>query len=104
MAWNSALTSQMIYTQPVIHELENLKMPVLYIVGDKDTTGKSGKVSAAVNATLGNFGPMARAAAARIAHAKVVEFPDLGHSPQIQAPDRFHKALLAWLATTSAGR
>jgi pimeloyl-ACP methyl ester carboxylesterase len=23
-----------------------------------------------------------------------VEFPDLGHSPQVEAPDRFHDALL----------
>ena len=44
--------------------------------------------------TLGNFPVMAKAAAARIAHAKLVEFPDLGHSPQIQDPAAFHKALL----------
>jgi pimeloyl-ACP methyl ester carboxylesterase len=24
----------------------------------------------------------------------LIEFPDLGHSPQIQAPEVFHKALL----------
>jgi hypothetical protein len=28
----------------------------------------------------------------------LVEFEDLGHSPQIQAPERFHKALLEGLA------
>jgi pimeloyl-ACP methyl ester carboxylesterase len=27
-----------------------------------------------------------------------VEFPDLGHAPQIQDPEAFHKALLAGLA------
>jgi pimeloyl-ACP methyl ester carboxylesterase len=37
---------------------------------------------------------LGKAAAARIAHATLVEFPDLGHAPQIQAPDRFHRALL----------
>jgi len=31
-----------------------------------------------------------------------VEFPDLGHSPQIQAPERFHKALLASLQAPAA--
>ena len=98
MAWNSALTSEMIYTQPVIHELERLSMPVLLLIGDKDTTGKSNAVPPQIRATLGNFPVMAKAAAARIAHAKLVEFPDLGHSPQIQDPAAFHKALLEALA------
>jgi len=26
--------------------------------------------------------------------AQLVEFPNLGHAPQIQAPEDFHKALL----------
>jgi pimeloyl-ACP methyl ester carboxylesterase len=26
--------------------------------------------------------------------AQLVEFPDFGHAPQIQAPEVFHKALL----------
>ena len=94
MAWNSALTSEMIYTQPVVHELEKLSMPVLLLIGDKDTTGRSNAVPSAIRATLGNFPVMAKDAVARIAHAKLVEFPDLGHSPQIQDPAAFHKALL----------
>jgi pimeloyl-ACP methyl ester carboxylesterase len=97
MAWNSALTSEMIYTQPVVHELEKLTMPVLLLIGDKDTTGRSNAVPPAIRATLGNFPVMAKEAAARIPHAKLVEFPDLGHSPQIQDPAAFHKALLEGL-------
>ena len=97
MAWNSALTSEMIYTQPVVHELERLSMPVLLLIGDKDTTGKSNAVPAQIRATLGNFPVMAKEAAARIPHAKLVEFPDLGHSPQIQDPATFHNALLEGL-------
>jgi pimeloyl-ACP methyl ester carboxylesterase len=94
MAWNSALTSEMIYTQPVVHELKKLSMPVLLLIGDKDTTGRSNAVPPAIRATLGNFPVMAKAAAARIPNARLVEFPDLGHSPQIQDPAAFHKALL----------
>jgi len=97
MAWNSALTSEMIYTQPVIHELERLSMPVLLLIGDKDTTGKSNTVPPQVRATLGNFPVMAKEAVARMPHGKLVEFPDLGHSPQIQDPAAFHKALLEGL-------
>jgi pimeloyl-ACP methyl ester carboxylesterase len=67
------------------------------LIGDKDTTGKSNAVPPQIRATLGNFPVMAKEAAARIPHAKLVEFPDLGHSPQIQDPAAFHKALLEGL-------
>lgn len=98
MAWNSALTSEMIATQPVIYELERLKMPVLFLIGDKDTTGRSNRAPKEVQATLGNFPAMSEAAKARIPTAKLVRFADMGHSPQIQDPARFHAALLNGLA------
>jgi pimeloyl-ACP methyl ester carboxylesterase len=103
VAWDSALLSEMIYTQPVIYELSALRMPVLLIIGDKDTTaiGKN-LVSPEVRATLGNYPVLGKAAAAQIPHAKLVEFPDLGHAPQIQAPERFHKALLEGLQSPAA--
>jgi pimeloyl-ACP methyl ester carboxylesterase len=95
VAWDSALLYDMIYTQPVFYELEQLTMPVLLMIGDKDTTAIGKNLApAAIRATLGNYPELARAAAARIPQAALVEFPELGHSPQIQAPDRFHQALL----------
>ena len=95
VAWNSALLYDMIFTQPVIYELEQLKPPVLLMIGDKDTTaiGKD-RAPPAIRPSLGNYPALGKAAAARIPHAKLVEFPDLGHAPQIQDPDAFHKALL----------
>jgi pimeloyl-ACP methyl ester carboxylesterase len=95
VAWDSALLYEMIYTQPVIYELGALRMPVLLIIGDKDTTAIGKDLAPPdVRATLGNYPVLAKAAVAKIPHAKLVEFPDLGHAPQIQAPERFHKALL----------
>lgn len=38
VAWNSALHYDMIYTQPVVYEFPLLKMPVLLLIGTKDTT------------------------------------------------------------------
>ena len=103
VAWDSALLYDMIYTQPVLYEFGALRMPVLLMIGDKDTTaiGKD-LASPEVRATLGNYPVLGKAAAARIPHAKLVEFPDLGHAPQIQAPERFHKALLEGLQAPSA--
>ncbi|HEY6989247.1 MAG TPA: alpha/beta hydrolase [Bryobacteraceae bacterium] len=99
VAWDSALLYDMIYTQPVIYEIGSLRMPVLLIIGDKDTTAIGKDLAPpSVRATLGNYPTLGKAAASRIPHAKLVEFSDLGHSPQIQAPERFHKALLDGLA------
>jgi pimeloyl-ACP methyl ester carboxylesterase len=85
----------MIYTQPVFYEFEQISVPVLLMIGDKDTTaiGKN-LVSSDVRATLGDYPVLGKAAARRIPHSHIVEFPNLGHAPQIQAPDDFHKALL----------
>jgi pimeloyl-ACP methyl ester carboxylesterase len=95
VAWNSALLYDMIYTQPVVYELGQLTMPVLLIIGDKDTTAIGKNLAPpAIRKTLGNYPALGKAAAAQIPHARLIEFPDLGHAPQIQAPDVFHKALL----------
>ena len=98
VAWNSALLYDMIYTQPVIYEFGELKMPVLLMIGTRDNTA-IGKDAAppAIQKTLGNYAQLGKDAAKRIPHARLVEFDDLGHAPQIQDPARFHKALLEGL-------
>ncbi len=95
VAWDSALLYDMIFTQPVVYELGRLAVPVLLMIGDKDTTAIGKDLAPpSVQATLGDYPALGKAAAAAIPNARLVEFPDLGHAPQIQAPDRFHKALL----------
>ena len=95
VAWNSALTYDMIYTQPVFYEFEKLSMPVLLIIGDKDTTAPGKQLALPeLRAQLGHYPELAKAAVARMQHGQLVEFPDLGHSPQVQDPAAFHKALL----------
>ncbi len=87
VAWDSALLYDMIYTQPVVYELGHLSMPVLLMIGDKDTTAIGKDLAPpAVRATLGDYPALGKAAAERIPHVHLIEFPDLGHTPQIQAP------------------
>jgi pimeloyl-ACP methyl ester carboxylesterase len=95
VAWNSALIYDMIYTQPVFYELQDIAVPTVLMIGDKDNTA-IGKDFAppAIRETLGHYPQLAQAAAARIPGAKLIEFPDLGHAPQIQDPAAFHQALL----------
>ncbi|MDU6924211.1 alpha/beta hydrolase [Franconibacter helveticus] len=99
VAWNSALLYDMIYTQPVVYEFDALKMPTLLMIGTKDNTA-IGKDAAPpeVQKTLGNYAVLGKETAKRIANATLVEFDDMGHAPQIQDPDRFHKALLEGLS------
>ncbi len=99
VAWNSALLYDMIFTQPVMYEFEGIAVPTLLIIGDKDNTA-IGKDFAPpdVRATLGDYPQLAKRAAMRIPGAKLVEFSELGHAPQIQDPAAFHKVLLDGLA------
>jgi pimeloyl-ACP methyl ester carboxylesterase len=98
VAWNSALIYDMIYTQPVFYEFSKITVPTLLMIGDKDNTA-IGKEFAPpeIRATLGNYPELARHAAELIPGAKLVEFPELGHAPQIQDPAAFHAALIAGL-------
>ncbi|UYG00852.1 alpha/beta fold hydrolase [Halomonas sp. GD1P12] len=99
VAWNQALTSDMVFTQPVVYELGELEVPALLLIGEQDNTaiGK-GRASQDVQATLGRYDVLGEQARDAIPEATLVEFPELGHSPQIQAPARFHEALLEGLA------
>lgn len=99
VAWDSALLYDMIYTQPVVYEFGQLKMPTLLLIGDKDTTA-IGKDAAPpeVRAQLGHYPELAKAAQKAIPDATLVEFPELGHAPQMQDPEAFHAALLKGLA------
>ncbi|WP_255219091.1 alpha/beta fold hydrolase [Paraburkholderia kururiensis] len=105
VAWDSALLYDMIYTQPVVYEFGLIEPPTLLLIGDKDTTA-IGKDAAPpeVRAKIGHYPELAKAAARAIAHATLVEFPDLGHAPQMQDPQAFHKALLEGLAQLPAVR
>jgi pimeloyl-ACP methyl ester carboxylesterase len=99
VAWSQALTSDMIYTQPVVHEFGHMRPRTLLLIGGKDRTAPgANRASPEVAQRLGNYPELGRQAARTIPNARLVEFPELGHSPQVEAPDRFHEALLAGLA------
>ncbi|MFE1601249.1 alpha/beta fold hydrolase [Methylobacterium sp. ID0610] len=99
VAWNQAQTSDMVFTQPVVHEFERLRVPTVLVVGDKDRTAPgANRAPAGLAATLGRYDLLGPEVVRLIPDAKLVAFPDLGHSPQVEAPDRFHEALLKALA------
>ena len=98
VAWNAALTSDMIFTQPVLYEMDALKVPVLLVIGQRDRTaiGKD-RVPKEVAARMGDYPALGKSAAARIPGARLVEIAEAGHVPQVDAFDAYFAALSAFL-------
>ncbi|HEX8563821.1 MAG TPA: alpha/beta hydrolase [Flavobacterium sp.] len=94
----SALTYDMIFTQPVVYEFPNLKMPTLLIIGQRDRTalGKA-KAPKEVQGTLGNYPALGKATAEKIPDSQLVELDNVGHLPHIEAYSRFIAPLLQFL-------
>lgn len=105
IAWVSALTADMIFTQPVVHDFGRLLVPTLLIIGTRDRTalGKA-SVSPQVAAALGNYEQLGKRTAAVIPKAQLVELPDVGHMPQVEAFDAYIAALTAFLGAGTPTR
>ena len=99
-AWDQAHTTDMIMSQPVVYEFGNISVPSLLLIGAKDNTA-IGKAWAPpdVAARVGHYAELGPETAKAIKGSILVMFPDLGHAPQIQAPQAFHEALLKNLET-----
>lgn len=101
LAWASALTYQMIYTQPVVYEFPRIAMPTLVVIGQQDrTTLGRGELPAKVLAALGQYPELGRRTAAALQNAKLVELEGVGHIPHLEATQRFHAELLKFLQST----
>lgn len=98
IAWNAALTYDMIFTQPVVYEFEQIKAPTLLIIGQRDRTAL-GKAQApeAVRKTLGDYPSLGKQTRDKIKNAKLIELDNVGHLPHIEAFDRFIQPLLQFL-------
>ena len=103
VTWNQALASDMIFTQPVIYEFGQIQVPTLLLIGGMDRTAPgANRAPPDVAQRLGHYPALGRRAAKAIAGSTLIEFPELGHSPQVEAPDVFHEALLKGLESPAA--
>jgi pimeloyl-ACP methyl ester carboxylesterase len=100
LAWVSALTFDMIYSQPVVYEFPDVQQDTLLIIGTRDRTalGK-GAVSDAVRKTLGQYQDLGDKAATAIPNARLVEFDDIGHIPQYEAFEPYIEELRNFVAS-----
>jgi pimeloyl-ACP methyl ester carboxylesterase len=98
VAWNAARTSEMIFTQPVLYEFEDLRMPTLLIVGQRDRTAIGKNLAPKeVSTAMGNYPKLGKQAAAKIKNSQLVELENVGHLPHIEAFSRFIIPLLDFL-------
>lgn len=91
VAWNSAQTSDMIFTQPVVYEFQNLKVPTLLIIGTRDRTaiGSNNVVDPKVRASMGQYQLLGKETQKKIPGSQLVEIENVGHLPHIEAFDKF---------------
>jgi pimeloyl-ACP methyl ester carboxylesterase len=95
----SALTYQMIYDGPIYNELPKLTVPTLLAIGQSDRTVFGRRFAPPeVVKPLGNFPQLGKAARTRIPGARLVEYDTVGHAPHLEVPERFHAAVLDFLA------
>jgi len=88
-AANSVFGTKKRELQPILSRLPRLSVETLIICGERD-----------------RFIPRRYAvrAARRIPHAQLVVFPDCGHVPHVEFPDRFYTLIATFLAGGLAGR
>ena len=94
----NALTSLMIYEQPVVYEFKNLRVPTLLIIGQEDRTvvGKNRLPKDAQN-KYGQYPELGKKLNQEIPGSKLIELENVGHIPHIQTLDKFINAVLDFI-------
>ena len=98
VAWCSALLYDMIWNQPIVYELPDLRVPTLLVIGLRDRTAVGSTwASPEVAAKLGDYTQLGKRAHAAISGSRLVELPGVGHLPQVEAFDAYSRALSDFL-------
>jgi pimeloyl-ACP methyl ester carboxylesterase len=99
--WLRAFVSsgQMIYREPVVHEIPLLTEPTLFIMGTDDHNAP-GKPNApeALRPKMGQNAELAKALAGTMPHGSAEVIGNAGHLVFLDAPDKFNALMLAFLA------
>lgn len=98
IAWNAALTYDMIFNQPVLYEFKNITCPTLLIIGTRDRTalGKA-FVSEEVRQTMGLYQKLGKTTQQSIPKSELVEIANIGHLPHIESFQAFITPLTSFL-------
>jgi pimeloyl-ACP methyl ester carboxylesterase len=98
VAWVSALTYDMIFTQPIVADLPRLRVATRLVIGQRDRTALGRPFARPeVQKAMGDYPRLGKEARQRIPGADLVELAGVGHVPQVEAFPAFEKALLEFL-------
>src|ERR1700733_1958735 len=99
--WLRAFVSsaQMIYREPVVHEIPLITEPTLFVMGADDHNAP-GRTNApeALRPKMGQNAELARTLAAIMPDARAEVIPNTGHLVFLEAPQKFDELMLAFLA------
>ena len=90
---------QMIYREPVVHEIPLLSQPTLFVMGADDHNAP-GKPNApeALRPKMGQNADLARALAAKMPNGRAEVIENAGHLVFLDAPAKFNESMLGFLA------
>jgi len=98
--WLRAFVSsgQMIYREPVVHEIPLISQPTLFIMGadDHNAPGRP-KAPEALRGKMGQNAELAKSLASLMPDARAEVIPDTGHLVFLEAPARYNELLLDFL-------
>ena len=91
-------SAQLIYREPVAHEIPLLTQPVLFVMGADDHNAP-GRPNApeGLRAKMGQNAELAKAFAAKMTNARAEVIPDTGHLVFLEARQKFDELMLAFL-------
>lgn len=96
IAKTSALTSDMVYTQPVVYEFKDLKVPTALIIGQRDRTAIGKAWALPENQKkMGLYPQLGRETAKKIPKSKLFEMKGVGHMPFVEDYETFMKIFKA---------
>ena len=93
-------SAQLIYREPVVHEIPLITQPTLFIMGADDHNAP-GRPNApeALRPKMGRNADLAKALAAQMPNARAEVIPNTGHLVFLEAPAKYDELLLGFLAS-----
>lgn len=94
-----ASSAQMIYREPVAHEIPLLTQPTLFVMGADDHNAP-GKANApeALRSKMGQNAELSKALAAKMKNGRAEVIPNTGHLVFLEAPAKYDELVLGFLA------
>ncbi len=92
-------SAQLIYREPVVHEIPLITQPTLFVMGADDHNAP-GKPNApeALRPKMGQNAELAKAIAAQMPQGKAEIIPNVGHLVFLEAAPKFNELMLGFLA------